>query len=238
MTKQQRKYLKSMKNTKLSLFGAAGAMLVAAMTSQNAQANTIDFDSVSGGADIVFNGLSGFSFTDATTGADTGYSFKVQNSDMAGDSIGDLGTISGNYTIGAITISGATQSASVTGNGTLTIVDIPVDGDELTGNVVWENISTTGTGSTLNLNGLFNVTGVTYDGSQVDLTTLAKTGILSDDVTFSFNPGKSLTTLATVGGTTTYDGSISAPVPDGAMTVELLGGALLALAAVRRKMGC
>lgn len=223
-----------MKNFKLTLFGlATGAMLLTAVTSQNAQAtSSIDFSSIIG-ADIVFNGTGGFYFKNATSGAGAGNSFQVINAsaDLPGDSVGDYGNMTGTYTIGTITSKNGGETASVTGSGILTISD---GSFSLTGTLVWDDITTVGTGSTLNINGMLNVTGVTYAGSQVDLQTLAASGGLSDTVDFTFNPAKPLTTLADTSLKTTFSGSI-ATVPDGAVTVELLGGALLAIGAVRRK---
>ena len=226
--------MKRIRNIILNLPGlATGALLLAAMTCQNAQANaSLDFSSIIG-ANVVFNGTGGFYFKNATTGAGAGNSFQVINADnLPGDSVGDYGNMSGTYSIGAITTSGATESAAVTGSGIVTIND---GGFVLTGTLVWDDITTVGTGTTLNITGKLNVTSVTYAGSQVDLQTLAAAGSLSDTVDFTFNPAKPLTTLKNTPEHTTFSGSITA-IPDGAMTVQLLGGALLAIAAVRRKM--
>jgi hypothetical protein len=97
-----------------------------------------------------------------------------------------------------------------------------------------------GTGSTLNVSGELNLTSVTYGGVQVDLKTLAAAGDLSDTVDFTFNPAETLTQLATTSSPleTSFSGTITNVVPDGAMTVGLLGGAFLAIAAIRRKMAC
>ena len=223
-----------MKNLKVTLFGlATGAMFLTAVTCQNAQANaSLDFSSIIG-ANVVFNGTGGFYFKNATSGVGNGYSFQVIDANnLPGDSVGDYGNMTGTYNIGAITTSGATQSAAVTGSGIVTIND---GSFVLTGTLVWDDITTVGTGTTLNITGKLNVTSVTYAGSQVDLQTLAAAGSLSDTVDFTFNPAKPLTTLKNTPEHTTFSGSITA-IPDGAMTVQLLGGALLAIAAVRRKM--
>jgi hypothetical protein len=144
--------------------------------------------------------------------------------------------MSGTYTIGTITTTGPIQSAPVTGSGTLTIFDGSVD---LTGTLVWNNIATMGTGSTLNVSGELNLTSVTYSGVQVDLKTFAAAGALSDTVDFTFNPAETLTQLATTSSPlkTSFSGTITT-VPDSAMTIELLGGAFLAIAGLRRKMAC
>jgi hypothetical protein len=242
--------LKNSKSVKLAC--VTGAVYLAAITCQNAQANSIEFASNPGGAGIVFNGKSQFSFANSTSTQTShgdpaqylGSSFNVQavTPGMAGDSIGDLGTMSGMYTIGAITTVGSTQSAVVSGMGTLSIYDNGVKGPALKGTIDWETISTTGTGSALNMTGVLNVTGVTYNGTQKDLQFFAGIGSLVETLTFSFTPGKTLTQLAHYATKDTYSGALSdnlpQGVPDGASTVGLLGGALLALGSVRRKMAC
>jgi hypothetical protein len=83
------------------------------------------------------------------------------------------------------------------------------------------------------------LTSVTYSGVQVDLKTFAAAGALSDTVDFTFNPAETLTQLATTSSPlkTSFSGTITT-VPDSAMTIELLGGAFLAIAGLRRKMAC
>jgi hypothetical protein len=225
---------------------------LAVLAGQNAQANAIEFASNPGGAGIVFNGKSQFSFANSTSTQTShgdpaqylGSSFSVDGvtPGMAGDSIGDLGTMSGKYTIGAITTVGSTQSAVVSGMGTLLIYDNGVKGPALKGTIDWQSISTSGTGSTLNLSGVLNVTGVTYNGTEKDLQFFAGIGSLVETLTFSFTPGKTLTQLADYATKDTYSGALSdnlpQGVPDGASTVGLLGGGLLALGSVRRKIGC
>lgn len=228
-----------MRNLNLNLFGlATGAMFVTALTCQNMQANpSISIASVPHGF-VDFSGASQFSFVNATSGVNAGYSFDVNgaSASLPGDSIGDVGNMSGTYTIGTITTTGPIQSAPVTGSGTLTIFDGSVD---LTGTLVWNNIATMGTGSTLNVSGELNLTSVTYSGVQVDLKTFAAAGALSDTVDFTFNPAETLTQLATTSSPlkTSFSGTITT-VPDSAMTIELLGGAFLAIAGLRRKMAC
>jgi hypothetical protein len=233
-----------MKNLKSSSIGVAtGALLVAAMACQNAQANqdpSLSFASVPT-AQVDFLGGGQFDFTDATSGGNAGYSFAINGATvppLAGDSIGDLGNFGiGVFTIGAITTSGSVQSAAVTGSTTVTIND--GHGFNLTGTLVWDDIQTSGTGSTLNVVGNLNVTGVSYGGSSVDLSSLAAAGTLEDTVSFTFTDGQTLTQLATDPNPThtSFSGTI-ATVPDGAVTMELLGGAFLVLSAVRRKVGC
>ena len=143
-----------MKNLKVTLFGlATGAMFLTAVTCQNAQANAeIDFASIIG-ANVVFNGSGGFYFKNATTGVGAGYSFQVNDASasLPGDSVGDYGNMSGTYSIGTISpVVGGGETAAVTGSGVLTISDGSFN---LTGTLVWDDITTVGTGTTLNITG-------------------------------------------------------------------------------------
>jgi hypothetical protein len=243
-------FLNNSKSVRLA--SVAGMVCLTALSCQKAQANSIEFASNPGGAAIVFNGKSQFSFANSTSTQTShgdpaqylGSSFSVDGvtAGMAGDSIGDLGTMSGTYTIGAITTVGSTQTAAVTGTGTLSIYDNGITGPALKGTIDWENVTTSGTGNTLNLTGVLNVTDVVYNGTESDLAFFAGIGSLAETLTFSFTPGKTLTQLADYATKDTYSGALSDDlpqgVPDGASTVGLLGGALLAIGSVRRKMAC
>ena len=210
----------------LALFCGA---LSAGFLSQKASAITIDFSSI-GSASVQF--LNGnFSFNNAPNG----YSLNVTLSNGNGDSIGNLGSISGVFSIGAVSISGTTESAPVTGSGVMTIFD---GSATLTGTIVWNQISTTGTGSTLNVNGVLNLTSITYAGGGNDLGALAAAGSAYEVITLQFVPAKTLTTLANTTSplTTSFSGSITTPVPEGGMTIALLGLALLGIGGLHRKL--
>lgn len=231
-----------MSKSMLSKLGFAFALgLFACQTS----AISLDLNSISASApssrgSIKFNGATDTFYFDNVTaaGPTLGYSFTLSGSDGAGDSFGDLGKIDGVFKIGAITATGTKQSAPVTllsGTGLLTIAD--GNGFFLKGTVKWIDIFTDGTTGGINAGGAINLLGVTYSGLEQDL--LALRGDASASINFGFNPGKSLTAL--VAGTsvkvTTFSGDISrAEVPDGASTLVLLGGSLLCLAPLRRKI--
>ena len=204
-------------------------VLSGGLLSQRASAITIDFSSI-GGASVEFlNGT--FYFNNAPGG----YSLNVTSSTGTGDSIGNLGSISGVFSIGAITISGGVQSAPVTGSGVMTIFDGTTT---MTGTIVWDQIATFGTGTTLNVNGVLNLTSITYAGGGSDLGALAAAGSAYEVITLQFIPAKTLTTLANATSplTTSFSGSITTAVPDGGMTLALLSLALLGIGGLHRKL--
>jgi hypothetical protein len=171
------------------------------------------------GAYIVFNGNSTFNFTPGSENnqfyvnlaSSTGYGYIT----------------SSGFTIGAVTGT-TTQTALVTGTGTLVITD-PTG--TFQGNIQWVNIATTGTGSTLNLLGTANITGpITYSGTDPLLLAFSQQPFQSGSVTFSFNPAVTLTELTTSIHQTTFQNSFSAvPIPGTAM---LLGSGLAGLMAL------
>jgi len=206
------------------------AGIVGALVSQQAQAITLNFSSLTD-ADVVFqNG--GFSFVNNGSGD----SFNITTSSGVGDAVGDDGNISGSYSIGTVHMAGPSQSATVTGSGILTISD---GGLDLTGNLIWGSIGTFGTGGTVNVTGTLNVTSIAYSGTQSDLLALAAAGAASDVITFQLGTGQTLNTLKATTSpiTSSFSGTITAPnVPDGGTTVLLLGVGLSAIGLLRKKM--
>jgi hypothetical protein len=79
-----------------------------------------------------------------------------------------------------------------------------------TANVDWTEIMQQGTGGNLNLNGIINLTSISYSGTEADLLALKAIGSGVDAVTFTFTPAKLLSTLAGAGGSTSFSGSIYA----------------------------
>jgi hypothetical protein len=134
-----------------------------------------------------------------------------------------LGSISGTFNMG--TISG--NQATVTGSGTLTIAD--GHGNNLTGSISWSTIGQIGQGDILNLNGIINLSSISYSGTSVDLKALANVSAGIQTVSFSFaGSPESLAQLAAGGVTDGFSGQISStsPVPE---PTTVIAGALLLL---------
>lgn len=216
--------MKNRLNLKLAIV-AAGLLGVAA--SQNAAAITLDFASITG-ANVSFqNG----NFVFNNNGA--GYSLGITGSTGVGNSVGDFGSISGVYNIGNITTLGALQTAPVTGSGTMLINDGSLN---MTGTVVWDTIATYGVGTTINVLGTLNLTGITYTGTQSDLLALAAAGSGFEAITLQFASPQTLTALKAANSAvrTSFSGNITSAVPDGGLTAMLLGMGMLGLGFVRR----
>jgi hypothetical protein len=153
----------------------------------------------------------------------------------SGTAAGDLGQITGTFTIGTITTIGTIQTAPVTGTGTFVIHDGL--GHNLTASLTsWFDITQTGTAGFLNINGQIDLTSITYTGINPDLVALRVAGSASDALSFTFNPAVTLKTLKNGPGShhTGFSGSVSFEVPDGGSAVALLGIALAGVGGVRR----
>jgi hypothetical protein len=189
----------------------------------SAKAIQIDYASTSGSF-IHFDGLHHFSFTPSTN------NFQVGN----GSCVGCLGEITGTFTIGTITQGPpGFFTAPVTGSGTFVIHDGL--GNNLTATLTWVDIQQHGTAGNLNVTGAVNLSSITYAGTNPDLVALRNAGSASNGLSFTFNPAVSLQRLRNGPGShnTSFSGTIST-VPDGGMTVALLGIALAGVGGARR----
>jgi hypothetical protein len=168
---------------------------------------------------------SGFSFVNLVTPGNPTFTVTSASGTSAiGDSVGDLGSITGGPFV-ITSISG--NQATVTGSGTLTIAD--GSGHNLTGSVSWSTIGQVGTGNILNLHGIINLSSIAYTGTKVDLASLANVTAGIQTVSFSF--AGSMPTLAQLQAGPIMDsfaGQISStsPVPEPA---TVIAGALLLL---------
>ena len=169
-----------------------------------------------------FDGDATFGFTSAN-----GDQFSISSvTGGGGDSVGLEGYVSsgGPFTIGAITINGWSESAPVTGTGTLHITD-KADRD-LTGTIQWLSITTISVAGVLDLSGQVNLTGINYGGANSDLGALAAAGSASDVISFQFLPAEPLTQLATTEAQTSYSGSIYAIPEPGTWVLVAIGTGL------------
>ncbi len=194
--------------------------LVLSCSSAAAGSLKLDFASITSSM-IVFDGSGNFSFSNGAGGNQ----FEITS---LGDAQNDLGAVSGSFAIGAITSQFGVQTAPVTGTGSLVIHDGL--GNDLNASVFWDTIATFGTGGTINVQGVLNLTSIAYSGPETQLEDLSIIGTASDVVTFQFTPAKPLSLLKNGPITrTSYSGSIttqSQPCPDGGSTAVLLGLAL------------
>lgn len=229
--------IKHISRSMITLF--AVGILGVGFSSQQARAISLDFSSDLG-ASMRFDGNDNtFMFANGPSGRD--FMITLVH-DGFNDSLGLKGNIFGDFTIGAISNAGTTQSAPVTSvGGVISIFD---GSTFLTGDIAWIDIYTDGTSGALNAGGAINVTNFSYGGSNMDLTTLATLGMGSGmaALSFQFVPAKSLSAVTENGTITTmsYSGSLESSrsgssVPDGGSTLALLGGALFGAAGLRHK---
>src|SRR5690348_1212731 len=135
------------KTTKQKATSMKKQILVAVLTlTMGLAAHAMSFDyAASTKTGITFNGSGGFSFSPSSG------NFKVTD----GTAAGDLGTIGGTFTIGAITTVAGVSTAPVTSSGgTFTIDDGA--GHTLSATLVWDDIFQFGTGGGLNTSGNAN----------------------------------------------------------------------------------
>jgi len=133
----------------------------------------------------------------------------------SGTAAGLTGQLTGMYTIGTVTTSGDLSTAAITGSGTFVIFD---GSNTLTANLVWIDVQQMGTGDSLNVSGVVNLTGVTYGGANPDLQALASAGSGSNVLSFHFSPAISLSDLTSGSGSNQASfsgtvGAVSSPTP-------------------------
>jgi hypothetical protein len=213
-----------MSNESIALLIALGTLAVA-----ESQAITLGFTSLDdANAKLVFDGPNNtFSFGNVLSGEGAGYSFSISESDGLGDSLGLFGTITGTFNIGAV----SNGEAPVSGVG-----QVVIEGGFLA-NVSFNNLfKTRATGG---IEGEFNLSNITYAGSNADLLALAAGAPGQANLSFTIS-GKTLAQIvdSSTKTYTSYDGEFfgEAPtsVPDGGATALLLGLGLLGFAGVRR----
>lgn len=201
---------------------AAFILLGLAFGSYVAKANLMDYSSDTN-ASINFDGHSHFSFSPTVNNLTI---------TLDGAATGLPGEVTGVFTIGTITTFPIGATAPVSGSGTFVVHDgLSYD---LKGDLVWIDITQVGTGDSLNISGLLNMTNITYGGTNPTLQTLAAAHSATNVLSFQFTPAVSLTSLKNAPHTTSFSGSIS--VPDGGTTLLMLGLALSAVALLRRRL--
>jgi hypothetical protein len=200
-------------------FTITGLLLLA--LSLQAKAITLNFQGLNGTV-INFDTNSTFGFTSTN-----GYQFSISSvSGGAMDSVGLNGFVSpgGPFIIGTIQTFGSTETAPVTGSGTLHITD--TNATDLTGTIQWDTITTVSGGAVTEITGELNLTAIAYSGANSDLLALKAAGTATDDITLHFSPAKTLTQLASGGGQTAYSGTIFAVPEPGTWMLVVTGTCL------------
>jgi hypothetical protein len=140
--------------------------------------------------------------------------FQIDSSNSSGEAVGLRGDLDGTFTLGMITtmVSGVTifEIAPVTGSGVMQIRD--GDGFVFSGNYVWNDASTFSNSLTLNTQGVVNLSGTSYAGSNPELLQIASAGsaqLQVNGVLQIFGP-RTLTELRAQGGSTNnYSGRLA-----------------------------
>jgi len=228
----------------LILLMIMGLALVVVPSAQAGLIETINFQSVGNSSiNITGTGTAADPTGDITFTSDsnTGYDFIIGLTTF-GTATGDLCSIdTSGFTFGAPYTTEAGGTATVYGTGVLTIYDKAHPGDinyALTADVYFPKFEVNGAGSTGNLNDLlaFNVTNLSYNGTDADLYALSHLGSEAIDwITFQIYPkGTLLADLGTDGNTytTSYSGTLVAPLPPDAV---LFATGLLGLVVLRRR---
>ena len=227
--------MNTMNNIKKSVMVAGVIAALSVLNQTPAQALEMDYASVPGGL-IQFDGLGGggFSFS-SISGVPGLVNLQIGYSDsFTASSVGDYGLVSGNFALSGV----SGNTATVTGSGTLVIYETA--SDYITGTVDWQTITVDQAFGHLNLQGAVNsLTSVSKTGivGQQDLVDLAvaKNGI----ITLSFNTlggaKNSLAYLMNHQYQSTFSGAIISSVPDGGMTMALLGFVMVGVEGVRRR---
>jgi hypothetical protein len=198
---------------------AAGALALGTVSNQ---AVSIDFSSFPN-SKLVFDGAGNFRFGPLSPTPN----FQVDT----GSAAGFYGSIGGTFAIGDVTTIGPTSTAPIAGNGTFTIFD---GATPLVASITLNEMSQTGTGAVLNVDGAVNVTAISYAGTNPDLVALRDDTSGSAAISFQFALVRSIEYMKTHRLSTTFSGSVVS-TPDLGTTVSLLGLGMIGMAMAARR---
>jgi hypothetical protein len=217
-----------------------GALLAAiVLIAGAAQAYDLQF-SATPGSQIIFSGGSSDTFQFVPASGSHAFIVTSPSPNLLADYVGD---ITGTFQIGAVSVAGPLQSASVSTIGGDAYFKLYKPGaeatDYLTAKLHWDTINTYDLylpaplpGSTFGGVGGPAWSDVTLVGSDPGLTAIA--GLGNANISFQFYPIKNLTQLTTTGGSTSFSGSVAA-VPEPTTIAGLVGLGLVGLVAVLRR---
>ena len=230
---------------KIKSYLAAATVVAGLVASSFASAALYTFDGSSVvGASVKFMGFGGIagpigsiSFPDGVGGFD--FTINASSAPTVVGLKGNLGP-STLTVLGPISIFGPIQAAGVTGSTAVSIFD---GVDTLTADATFDNIVTVGggTGVSLSLGAGFNLSNVLYSGTNAGLLVIKETIDPTLNLSASFTPGRSLTTLMTKGESNKTSYAISfagQPVPEPSTMALLtvgLGMVGFSLARARRR---
>lgn len=230
---------------KIKSYLAAATVVAGLVASSFASAALYTFDGSSVvGASVKFIGFGGIagpigsiSFPDGAGGFD--FTINASSAPTVVGLKGNLGP-STLTVLGPISIFGPIQFAGVTGSTAVSIFD---GVNTLTADATFDNIVTVGggTGVSLSLGAGFNLSNVLYSGTNAGLQAIASTIDPTLNLSASFTPGRSLTTLMTKGADNKTSYAISfagQPVPEPSTMALLtvgLGMVGFSLARARRR---
>ena len=230
---------------KIKSYLAAATVVAGLVASSFASAALYTFDGSSVvGASVKFMGFGGIagpigsiSFPDGAGGFD--FTINASSAPTVVGLKGNLGP-STLTVLGPISTFGPIQFAGVTGSTAVSIFD---GVNTLTADATFDNIVTVGggTGVSLSLGAGFNLSNVLYSGTNAGLQAIASTIDPTLNLSASFTPGRSLTTLMTKGESNKTSYAISfagQPVPEPSTMALLtvgLGMVGFSLARARRR---
>ena len=230
---------------KIKSYLAAATVVAGLVASSFASAALYTFDGSSVvGASVKFIGFGGIagpigsiSFPDGAGGFD--FTINASSAPTVVGLKGNLGP-SSLTVLGPISTFGPIQFAGVTGSTAVSIFD---GVNTLTADATFDNIVTVGggTGVSLSLGAGFNLSNVLYSGTNAGLQAIASTIDPTLNLSASFTPGRSLTTLMTKGESNKTSYAISfagQPVPEPSTMALLtvgLGMVGFSLARARRR---
>ena len=201
------------------LLGLAASTLIAV---QSANAIILEFSSVTD-ATVDFATDDSFAFTDAPSG----YDFVITTPGSTANGL--FGNIGGSFSID--------DDLLLVSSVTSTLGSISIDdgfSNLFTADLVWDTIGQFGTAGALNLNGVLNLSSISYAGTNSDLVALAANPFGTATVSFQFVTAQSLATITANSESTSYSGSITS-VPETGSTLALLGLGLAGLGTIARR---
>ena len=223
----KRRRMKFFMNNKTIFLSAVAAFALSAAMTQGQGTEVLNFGTMPG-ASLQFNGsASSFQFDNNPSNGNQWWI--TDESGGTGSALTMHGWFTGGpWSYGAITVNGLDQSATVNHpSATLTIDDGA--GYLATAAVAWVDVSTYQGVGGLNANLTVNLSGLSYAGTDPDLLSLFSGPAGELDLSFQFNPAKTLSQLSAGTGpyNTSFNGSLASVPEPTSLLIFGMGFALL-----------